>query len=106
VLSTVFAPLILLTEIFALLCNRPSPNAAIFITLIVKVPVIQILTMMIALSMVALEFPMPQLKQTMIHRSIVLRIVMLVLQAFMAILFYQVCKMTISETTILINHAE
>jgi hypothetical protein len=62
--------------------------------------------MMFAFFMVALEFPMPQLKQTMIHRSIVLRIVMLVLQAFMAILFYQVRKMTISETTILINHAE
>ncbi|KIM83403.1 hypothetical protein PILCRDRAFT_97228 [Piloderma croceum F 1598] len=68
---------------------QPSPNAAIFITLIVKVPVIQIFTMMTAFFMIALEFPMPQLKQTMIHRSIVLRIVMLVLMAFMAILFYQ-----------------
>jgi len=68
---------------------QPSPNAAIFITLIVKVPVIQIFTMMIAFFMIALEFPMPQLKQMMIHRSIVLRIVMLILQASMAILFYQ-----------------
>jgi len=106
VLSTVFALPILLNEIFAPLCNRPSPNAAIFITLIVKVPVIQILTMLIAFFMIALEFPMPQLKQTMIHRSIVLRIVMLILQAFMAILFYQVCKMTISETAILIDHVK
>jgi sulfate adenylyltransferase (ADP) / ATP adenylyltransferase len=71
-------------------CDRPSPNAAIFITLIVKAPVIQILTMLTAFFMIALEFPMPQLKGTVIHRSIVLRIVMLVMQAFMAILFYQV----------------
>jgi len=68
---------------------QPSPNAAIFITLIVKAPVIQILTMLTAFFMIALEFPMPQLKGTVIHRSIVLRIVMLVMQAFMAILFYQ-----------------
>jgi predicted PurR-regulated permease PerM len=60
--------------------------------------------MMIAFFMIALEFPMPQLKQTMIHRSIVVRIVILVLQASMAILFYQVCKMIISEMTILIDH--
>jgi small-conductance mechanosensitive channel len=72
--------------------NRPSPNAAIFITLIVKAPIIQILTMLTAFFMIAVEFPMPQLKGTMIHRSIVLRIVMLIMQAFMAILFYQVSK--------------
>jgi len=68
---------------------QPSPNSAIFITLIVKAPIIQILTMLIALFMIALEFPMPQLKGMMIQRSIVLRIVMLTLQAFLAILFYQ-----------------
>lgn len=62
--------------------------------------------MMIAFFMIALEFPMPQLKQMMIHRSIVLRIVMLILQASMAILFYQVCKMIISEMTILIDHMQ
>jgi len=68
---------------------QPSPNSAIFITLIVKAPIIQILTMLTALFMIALEFPMPQLKGMMIQRSIVLRIVMLTLQAFLAILFYQ-----------------
>lgn len=68
---------------------QPSPNAAIFITIIVKVPIIQILTMMVAFFMIALEFPMPQLKGTMIHRSLVLRIVMLILQAVLAVMFYQ-----------------
>jgi len=68
---------------------QPSPNAAVFITLIVKAPVIQILTMLLTFFMIALEFPMPQLKRTMIYRSIVFRIVMLIMQAFMAIMFYQ-----------------
>jgi len=39
--------------------------------------------------MIALEFPLPQLRGTMIHRSFPLRIVVLILQAFMAVLFYQ-----------------
>jgi len=69
---------------------RPSPNVSIFITLIVRVPVIQIFTMIIALFMIALEFPLPQIKHLAIHRSIPFRIVMLLFQASIAILFYQV----------------
>lgn len=72
--------------------NRPSANDAIFITLIVKAPIIQILTMLTAFSMIALEYPLPQLKGTAINRNIVVRIVMLIMQAFMAILFYQVSR--------------
>jgi len=68
---------------------QPSPNAAIFITLIVKAPVIQILTMLSGFFMIALEFPVPQLKGFAIHRSIVLRIVLLLMQAFISVLFYQ-----------------
>lgn len=41
--------------------------------------------------MIALDYPAPFIKGTMIHRSIVLRIPLLLLQAFLAILFYQVC---------------
>lgn len=69
---------------------RPSPNAAIFITLIVKAPIIQILAMIMGLFIIALEFPLPQLKKLAIHRSIVLRIVLLLFQTFLTILFYQV----------------
>jgi len=68
---------------------QPSPNAAVFITLIVKAPVIQIFTILSGLLMIALEFPLPQLKALAIHRSIVLRIVMLLFQTFLAILYYQ-----------------
>jgi hypothetical protein len=69
---------------------RASPNAAIFITLIVKIPVIQIFTILSGLFLIALEFPLPALKSFAIHRSLVLRIVALLMQAFLAILFYQV----------------
>jgi len=64
-------------------------SSAIFVTIIVKAPIIQILTMLTAFFMIALEFPLPQLKGTFIHRSIVLRVVFLVMQAFSAIMFYQ-----------------
>jgi hypothetical protein len=70
--------------------RRPSPNVAIFITLIVKIPVVQAITMLLALSMIALEAPLPQLKPFAIYRSLVFRIVVLLLQTFFAALFYQV----------------
>jgi len=68
---------------------QASPQNAGFVTVIVKAPIIQILTMIVALFMIALEFPLPQLRGTMVHRSFVVRIVMLLLQAFLAIMFYQ-----------------
>lgn len=68
---------------------QPSPNAAVFITLIVKAPIIQIISMALAFFMLALEFPLPQLKSLSIHRSIILRIVLLLFQTFFSILFYQ-----------------
>jgi len=65
------------------LMYRPSPDAMVpvFITLIVKVPVIQILTMI-----TGLESPLPQLESLTDRRSIVFRIVMLLPQT---ILYYQ-----------------
>jgi len=68
---------------------QPSPQAAGFITVIVKAPIIQILTMITAVAIIALEFPLPQLKGTTLHRSFVVRIIALTLQALFAILFYQ-----------------
>jgi len=68
---------------------QPAPSAAIFVTLIVKAPIIQIIAMSLGMFIVALEFPVPQLKPLSIHRSIVLRIVLLLFQVFLTILFYQ-----------------
>jgi len=68
---------------------QPSPSAAIFVTLIVKAPIIQIIAMAIGYFMIALEFPVPLLKPLGIHRSPVLRIVLLLFQAFLTVLYYQ-----------------
>ncbi|KAF8894087.1 hypothetical protein BD779DRAFT_1435317 [Infundibulicybe gibba] len=68
---------------------QPSPNAEVFITLIVRVPVIQMISMALGFFIIALEFPVPQLKPFAIHRSIVLRIVILLFQTFFNILYYQ-----------------
>ncbi|KAF9459819.1 hypothetical protein BDZ94DRAFT_1291436 [Collybia nuda] len=68
---------------------QPSPNAAVFITIIVKAPIVQILALILGLFIIALEFPLPQLRKFAIHRSIILRIVLLLFQTFLTILFYQ-----------------
>jgi len=68
---------------------QPAPSVAIFITLIVKMPVIPILNAIIALFILAVENPLPLLKSMSIQRSLVLRVVMLVFQAFLSILYYQ-----------------
>jgi hypothetical protein len=69
---------------------RPAPSAAIFISLIVKAPIIPIINAVVALFILSIEKPLPALKSMSIRRSLVLKIVMLVFQAFLSILFYQV----------------
>jgi len=68
--------------------QAPS-SSALFITMIVKAPVVQIFSIILGVMMVALEYPAPFMKGTMIHRSIVLRVPLLLSQAMLAILFYQ-----------------
>lgn len=83
-----------LVTICALLMNihatRPADNVAVFIDIIVKAPIVQILSMLLGFGILALEYPAPFLKGTSLHRSLVVRIVVLMLQAFLAILYYQV----------------
>ncbi|GLB37653.1 hypothetical protein LshimejAT787_0407040 [Lyophyllum shimeji] len=68
---------------------QPARSAAVFVTIIVKVPVVPMIAMLLGMFMIVLEFPFPQLKSLAIHRSIVLRIVLLLFQTFITILFYQ-----------------
>jgi len=68
---------------------QAPPSAAPFITIINKAPVVQTISIVLAGFIIALEFPAPFLKGTRFHRSIVLRIPLLLVQAFFAILFYQ-----------------
>ncbi|KAF8908646.1 hypothetical protein CPB84DRAFT_1767160 [Gymnopilus junonius] len=68
---------------------QPSKNVAFFITVIVKVPVVQILAMILGFVILALEMPLPMLKQYSFYRSFMLRIVLHLLEAFLTVLFYQ-----------------
>lgn len=81
---------------------QPSPAAGVFVMLIVKTPVIPIFAMLIGSLMLALELPLPVVKGLGIHRSIVLRIVLLFFQAFLTVLFYQGVNAAIYSTVALI----
>ncbi|EPT04492.1 hypothetical protein FOMPIDRAFT_1027764 [Fomitopsis schrenkii] len=68
---------------------QPSNANAFFVTIVVKAPVVQLISILMGIGMVALEFPAPQLKGTSIQRNFTVKIVLLLMQAFFAILFYQ-----------------
>ncbi|KIK67161.1 hypothetical protein GYMLUDRAFT_37213 [Collybiopsis luxurians FD-317 M1] len=68
---------------------QPAPGAAVFITLIVRAPIIQILAMILGMIILTIEVPLPLVKQTAIYRSFVIRIVLLSFQAFLTLLYYQ-----------------
>ncbi|KAI0762133.1 hypothetical protein BD413DRAFT_217857 [Trametes elegans] len=68
---------------------QPAASDAFFTSIIVKAPVVQILNMLIGLCYLALDYPAPFLKNTSIHRSFPIRIVLLLAQTFFAILYYQ-----------------
>jgi len=68
---------------------QPSPNAAIFITVIVKVPIVQMFTIALAAIILCIELPLPSIKKLPLYRNLVVRIVLLVFQAFLTVLFYQ-----------------
>jgi len=68
---------------------QPAPSAAIFITLIVKAPIIPIINAVVALFILSVENPLPLFKSLAIRRSLIFKVVLLVFQAFLSILFYQ-----------------
>lgn len=70
--------------------SRPANSDKIFIQLIVQVPVIPILAMLMGVMNLSLELPFSPFKKMGIYRSFVVRIVLLVVQTFFTILFYQV----------------
>jgi len=68
---------------------QAPPSSAAFIAVITKAPIIQILSVLLAGFIIALEFPAPFVKGLSLHRSITMRIPLLLVQAFFAALFYQ-----------------
>jgi len=68
---------------------QPANQDAFFIDIMVKTPVIQIISLVLGLVILAFEYPAPFMKGTAAYRSLVARIVLLIFQVFFAILFYQ-----------------
>jgi len=66
-----------------------GPNSVPFQAIIVTVPLVQILGILFAIFNLLLDYPAPFMKQTALYRSLPLRVVLLVLQSFISILFYQ-----------------
>jgi len=83
---------------------QPANNVAFFIDIIVKVPAVQIVVMLHAFFILALEFPAPFLKNTRLYRSLPLRVVLLMNQAFLDILFYQGTNGCIYSLTAVIGY--
>lgn len=71
--------------------SRAPPSAAIFVALIVKAPIIPIISMVLGMVLLAIELPLPALKKMAIRRNFVARVVLLLFQVFLNILYYQVC---------------
>ncbi|TFK23949.1 hypothetical protein FA15DRAFT_670036 [Coprinopsis marcescibilis] len=64
-------------------------SAAPMIAVIVKAPVVPIFAIVVGLLLLAIENPLPLIKSTGLYRSLVLRVVLLVTQFVLTILFYQ-----------------
>lgn len=83
----------------------PAKSAAPFIAIIVTVPVIQILTIIMGLVTVLLEWPLPMMTKLPIYRSLVFRVVWLLLLAFVSVLFYQGTNVALYSLTAAIGYA-
>jgi len=68
---------------------QPSAGALPFVSVIVTLPIVQILSIVTGVTLLCLETPIPFLKGTGIQRTWVLKIVLLLIQAFLAALYYQ-----------------
>jgi hypothetical protein len=66
----------------------PSPQDAFFVNIIVNAPVIQILAILFGVTHLVIEL-VPQVQKTAIYRSLPLKVVTLLLQTFLSVLFYQ-----------------
>lgn len=66
----------------------PAPGDAIFVNVIVKAPVVQILTIIFGVTHLAIEL-VPFVQKMSIYRSFPLKVITLLLQTFLSCLFYQ-----------------
>lgn len=85
---------------------QPPASAMPFQSIIVNVPVVQILTMLISAVMLVLELPPPGFKNIGIQRTWVPRIMLLLIQAFLTVLFYQGTNAAIWSTIAAFGYAQ
>ncbi|KAK4687385.1 hypothetical protein P7C73_g2743, partial [Tremellales sp. Uapishka_1] len=69
--------------------SSPGSNSTIFVDLIVKIPLLQIFTLLHGIIALALEYPLPFIKGTSVHRSFLFRVVFYPATALVAIMIYQ-----------------
>jgi len=81
-----------------------AKSAAPFIAIIVTIPLIQILTIVMSIVLVLLEFPLPIMKKLPIYRSLVFRIVWLLMLAGTSVLFYQGTNVALYSLTAAIGY--
>jgi len=68
---------------------QAPPSSALFVAIIVKAPVVQIFSMIMGMMILAFELPLPAVKKLAVYRSLVVRVVLLLFQVFLNILYYQ-----------------
>lgn len=83
--------------------HRAPNSASIFVAIIIKVPIIPIFTILMGFTLLALEWPLPLLKNTTLHRSLILRPVFLLMLALNSIFFYQVRTSSLARGTVLLT---
>ncbi|EJD03113.1 uncharacterized protein FOMMEDRAFT_140848 [Fomitiporia mediterranea MF3/22] len=64
-------------------------SAGFFVAIIIHAPVLQVLSVIFGATLIALEWPLPFLKNLTIYRSLVLRPVLLLALSLFTIFFYQ-----------------
>jgi len=68
----------------------PNPRYGPILEIIVRIPLIQIFALLMALGTLSFELPAPFMKGTVFQRNFTFKAVFLLIQATLAILFYQV----------------
>jgi len=67
----------------------PPKSSALFIAIIVDLPILQVLTILLALAILAIEWPLPFLQKTIVNRSFIIKMTMHFVLGFMSLLIYQ-----------------
>jgi len=67
----------------------PNPRYQPVMDIIITVPLVQLFAMVLALIAIAFEYPIPLMKRSFANRNFTFKIVWLLFQASLALLFYQ-----------------